>query len=267
MRCSAVIESPALCNCTDLTEVEVKGAIRDRNIPDADEARRTLGWPGSGCSVCRPVLNYFVTMFGARRRNIVFALHRRELEIGVVDMSDGDSGDLECLHDPLAHREEALKRHLHSLLVGLWTPAPTTVALGRDPDRNGRSPVTDAELRWGEQGWRVYVGGVSGDDFCTAAPLGCAGHEVDACGTVAALLQLYREEGHFNERLVAWRRRVGLDLIRRRVVEDAGSCHQLLARLEPALRRKSTADWKMSDAGESRSGEAVSALDCAAAGA
>lgn len=264
MRNPAVIESPALCNCSSLTEVEVKTAIRDRNISDSEEARRELGWRSSGCSVCRPVLNYFVTMFWTRREFIDVTLHRRGRRVEVVELDEGDSAELERPHDPSSHRDDSLQRRLRFLLAGLWTPARLELALGHTNGR-GHCPDTDAGLLWGDRGWCVYVGGVSGDDYRRPAPIGWAGDDSGACRMVAALLQLYREEGRYNERVPAWRRRVGLDMIRRRVVEDSDSRHQLLDRLEPALRSNRSEAWNTFGPGVSNPAGNVSARGCFAA--
>src|SRR5690606_25064907 len=50
-----------------------------------------------------------------------------------------------------------------------------------------------------------------------------------------AFLQLYREEGHYLERTAHYVARVGLDSVRRRVVDDAAQRRALWERLQYAL--------------------------------
>ena len=47
--------------------------------------------------------------------------------------------------------------------------------------------------------------------------------EDEALETIAALTQLYREQGHYLERIYKWAKRVGLESIRANIVDDAAN--------------------------------------------
>ena len=50
--------------------------------------------------------------------------------------------------------------------------------------------------------------------------LGHVDNEDEAVEIIAALVQLYREQGRYLERIYKWAKRVGLDAIRQQVLED-----------------------------------------------
>ncbi len=63
-----------------------------------------------------------------------------------------------------------------------------------------------------------------------------------------AFLQLYREEARYLDRTIHWVSRVGMDYVKKRVVEDAENRHALYARLKFAV--KDYADpWRERAAG------------------
>jgi nitrite reductase (NADH) large subunit len=47
--------------------------------------------------------------------------------------------------------------------------------------------------------------------------------ELEVIEYCCALIQLYREEGHYLERTAPWIERVGLSHVKQKIVEDAGS--------------------------------------------
>jgi nitrite reductase (NADH) large subunit len=66
-----------------------------------------------------------------------------------------------------------------------------------------------------------------------------------------AFLQLYREEARYLDRTVHYVKRVGLDEIKKRIVEDAAGRKALYARLKHALEGEPD-PWKERAAGEDR---------------
>ena len=59
----------------------------------------------------------------------------------------------------------------------------------------------------------------------------CAGRDRrGGAGNTGAFLQLYREEAHYLERTAPWVERVGIDYVRKRLVEDAAGRRALFMR-------------------------------------
>ncbi|MCH8859322.1 MAG: NAD(P)/FAD-dependent oxidoreductase, partial [Proteobacteria bacterium] len=59
---AATQHKKTLCECTALTRNEVVGAIRQEGYTAVSETMEGLDWEGEGCAVCRPAINYFLTM-------------------------------------------------------------------------------------------------------------------------------------------------------------------------------------------------------------
>ena len=86
-----------------------------------------------------------------------------------------------------------------------------------------------------DSGWEIYVGGNAGIKtevahfFCK---LKTAAEVLEYSG---AFLQLYREEGWYLERTVHYIGRVGLDHVKKRVLDDAAGRRALWERLQFSL--------------------------------
>jgi nitrite reductase (NADH) large subunit len=62
--------------------------------------------------------------------------------------------------------------------------------------------------------------------------------EEEALEIIAAFLQLYRREANYNERTSVWCEQVGMDYIRRAVVENVENRRELAADMERALHNR-----------------------------
>jgi nitrite reductase (NADH) large subunit len=86
-----------------------------------------------------------------------------------------------------------------------------------------------------DSGWEIYLGG-NGGIKTEAAQFFCkvktAAEVLQHCG---AFLQLYREEGWYLERTVHYLQRVGLDAVKKKVLDDAANRQALWERLQFAL--------------------------------
>ncbi|MGI8907905.1 MAG: nitrite reductase large subunit NirB [Candidatus Sumerlaeaceae bacterium] len=51
-----------LCDCTLLSRDDVVAAIREHRLTSVNQAMSFLHWTTEGCGVCRPAINYFLTM-------------------------------------------------------------------------------------------------------------------------------------------------------------------------------------------------------------
>ncbi len=119
---------------------------------------------------------------------------------------------------------------LEKFLWGSWTPAKVKMAVSGCPRNCAEATCKDIGVVCVESGYDVHFAGASGMDVKETELLGHADNETDVIEIVAAVIQLYREQGHYLERIYKWARRVGVDSIRDAVVEDAANRKALCAR-------------------------------------
>lgn len=58
----ASAEAPSICPCTTYSRDDIIKNIRERGLRSVNEVMETLGWESVGCEVCRPAINYYVSM-------------------------------------------------------------------------------------------------------------------------------------------------------------------------------------------------------------
>ncbi|UJR87141.1 Hypothetical protein I5071_92420 [Sandaracinus amylolyticus] len=117
----------------------------------------------------------------------------------------------------------------------LWTPAKVKMAVNACPRNCAESLVKDVGLIAGETEWEIYVGGNGGIKVRTAELLAKVETDDEAMDLIAAFLQLYREDATYGERTAHWVERVGIESIRKRVVDDLENRAALVDRMEEAL--------------------------------
>ena len=86
-----------------------------------------------------------------------------------------------------------------------------------------------------DSGWEIYVAGNGGIKTEVAQFLCKVKTREEVLETTGAFIQLYREEARYLDRTVHWVGRVGLDYVKRRVVDDAEGRRALYARMKEAL--------------------------------
>ena len=72
-----------------------------------------------------------------------------------------------------------------------------------------------------DSGYEIHFAGAAGLDIKGTEVLGLVKTEDEALEHVVALTQMYREQGRYLERIYKWAKRVGLDEIRRQIMQDA----------------------------------------------
>ena len=121
---------------------------------------------------------------------------------------------------------------------GLWrmyAPHKVKLAVSGCPRNCAESGIKDVGIIGVDSGWELYVGG-NGGIKTEAGQFFCKVRTSDEVMEVSgAFLQLYREEGWYLERTVHWIARVGLDGIKRRVLDDVANRKALWERLQFAL--------------------------------
>jgi nitrite reductase (NADH) large subunit len=119
---------------------------------------------------------------------------------------------------------------LERMSWGSWTPHKFKMAVSGCPRNCAEATIKDFGVIAVDSGWELQVGGnggikLRGTDFLCKVET--EAEVLEYCG---AFMQLHREESHYLERTAPWIERVGLDHVKRRVVEDAESRKRLHAR-------------------------------------
>jgi nitrite reductase (NADH) large subunit len=109
---------------------------------------------------------------------------------------------------------------LERFLWGSWTPAKVKLAVSGCPRNCAEATCKDIGVICVDSGYEIHVGGAAGLHIKGTEVLTKVGTEEEAIEIIAALLQLYREEGFYLERIYKWLVRVGLASLIARVVED-----------------------------------------------
>jgi nitrite reductase (NADH) large subunit len=103
---------------------------------------------------------------------------------------------------------------------GSWTPAKVKMAVSGCPRNCAEATCKDIGVVCVESGYDIHFAGAAGLDIQGTELLGHVASEDEAIETIAALCQLYREQGRYLERIYKWARRLGVDTIRQQVMED-----------------------------------------------
>jgi nitrite reductase (NADH) large subunit len=113
----------------------------------------------------------------------------------------------------------------------MWSPHKVKLAVSGCPRNCAEAGIKDVGVIAVDSGWEIYVGGNGGIKTEVAQFLVKVKTAEEVKEYTAAFLQLYREEAHYLDRTVHYIDRVGLDYIKRKVVEDAANRRALYERL------------------------------------
>ena len=119
---------------------------------------------------------------------------------------------------------------LERLMWGSWTPHKVKLAVSGCPRNCAEATIKDIGILCVEAGYDMVIGGnggieLRGTDFLCRLP-----SEEEVLEYSAAFMQLYREEGRYLERTAPYVERVGLDYVKRRILDDAAGRKALHAR-------------------------------------
>lgn len=109
---------------------------------------------------------------------------------------------------------------LEKMCWGAWTPHKVKLAVSGCPRNCAEATIKDLGIVCVEAGYDIAVGGNGGVEVRVADRLVRVKTEEEALEHTGAFLQLYREEAHYFERTAPWIARVGIDYVKRRIVED-----------------------------------------------
>ena len=120
-------------------------------------------------------------------------------------------------------------------LFNMWSPHKVKLAVSGCPRNCAEAGIKDIGIIGVDSGWELYIGGNGGIKTEVAeffVKLKTAEEVREYSG---AFLQLYREEAFYLERTVHYLQRVGMERIRKAVLEDAENRQALNARLQYSL--------------------------------
>jgi nitrite reductase (NADH) large subunit len=109
---------------------------------------------------------------------------------------------------------------IERFMWGSWTPAKVKMAVSGCPRNCAEATCKDVGVVCVDSGYEIHFAGAAGLDVKQTELLGLVKTEDETLEVIAALVQMYREQGRYLERIYKWARRVGVDEIRRQVLDD-----------------------------------------------
>ena len=109
---------------------------------------------------------------------------------------------------------------LEKFLWGSWAPAKVKLAVSGCPRNCSEATCKDVGVICVDSGYEIHFAGAAGLDIKGTEILGLIKSEEETIEVIAALIQMYREQGHYLERIYKWAKRIGYDEVRRQMLED-----------------------------------------------
>jgi nitrite reductase (NADH) large subunit len=124
---------------------------------------------------------------------------------------------------------------LERALWRMYAPHKVKLAVSGCPRNCAEAGIKDVGVIGVDSGWELYVAGNGGIKTEVAQFLVKVKTPEDVLEYSGAFLQLYREEGWYLERTVHYVSRVGLDVVKKRILDDAAGRKALWERLQFSL--------------------------------
>jgi nitrite reductase (NADH) large subunit len=109
---------------------------------------------------------------------------------------------------------------IEKAMWGAWTPAKVKMGVSGCPRNCAEATCKDFGVVCIESGYELHFAGAAGMDIKGTEILCRVTTEEEALEHGLALVQLYREQGRYLERIYKWAKRVGVDTIRAQIVDD-----------------------------------------------
>jgi nitrite reductase (NADH) large subunit len=110
---------------------------------------------------------------------------------------------------------------LERLTWGSWTPAKVKLGVSGCPRNCAEATVKDIGVICVESGFELHVSGAAGLHVKATELLCKVPTQEDVLEYTGAIIQLYREQARYLERIWKWTDRVGLDHVRQQVTDDS----------------------------------------------
>jgi nitrite reductase (NADH) large subunit len=126
-------------------------------------------------------------------------------------------------------------KDLERALWRMYAPHKVKLAVSGCPRNCAESGIKDVGVIGVDSGWELYVGGNGGIKTEVAQFFVKVKTPEEVLEYSGAFLQLYREEGWYLERTVHYVNRVGLDYVKKKILDDAAGRKALWERLQYSL--------------------------------
>ncbi len=110
---------------------------------------------------------------------------------------------------------------LEKFLWGSWTPAKVKLGVSGCPRNCAEATCKDVGVICVDSGYEIHFAGAAGLDIKGTEVYGLVKTEEEVIEHITALIQMYREQGHYLERIYKWAKRIGYDEVRRQLFDDA----------------------------------------------
>ena len=132
---------------------------------------------------------------------------------------------------------------IEKFMWGSWTPAKVKLAVSGCPRNCAEATCKDVGVVCVDSGFEIHFAGAAGLHIKGTEFLGKVATEEETLEVIAALTQLYREQGWYLERMYKWCDRVGLDAIRKQVVDDVANRKALFSRFAHSQQFSQSDPW------------------------
>ncbi|PZQ57794.1 MAG: nitrite reductase large subunit [Phenylobacterium zucineum] len=134
---------------------------------------------------------------------------------------------------------------LEKFMWGSWAPAKVKLAVSGCPRNCAESTCKDIGVICVDSGYEIHAGGAAGLHIKGTEIVTKVASQDEAVWTICAIMQMYREQGWYLERIYKWMDRVGLDAIKaavedpdqRRALYDRFAFSQRFYRIDPWAER------------------------------
>jgi nitrite reductase (NADH) large subunit len=133
---------------------------------------------------------------------------------------------------------------------GSWMPHKFKIAVSGCPRNCAEATIKDFGVVCVDSGYELHVGGNGGIKVRATDLLCKVATEEEALEYCAAFIQLYREQAHYLERTAPWIERVGLEHVKREMLDDPEAVKRLAARFRYSQKFMQDDPWAKRAAGE-----------------
>ena len=110
---------------------------------------------------------------------------------------------------------------LEKFLWGAWAPHKIKLAVSGCPRNCSEATCKDIGIICVDSGYEIHFAGAAGLHIKGTEVLCTVASEDEVMEYVGAMVQMYREQGHYLDRIYKWADKVGLDYIRELLMNDA----------------------------------------------
>jgi nitrite reductase (NADH) large subunit len=132
---------------------------------------------------------------------------------------------------------------LEKFLWGSWTPHKVKLAVSGCPRNCAEATCKDFGVVCVDSGYELHFAGAAGMHVKGTELLCTVVSEDEVLEYCGALLQLYREQGRYLERIYKWAARVGVATVRAQIVEDRERRQALFARFVHSQKFSQSDPW------------------------